>query len=412
MEMLTPPTVTGWDRDTHAMSSPPVQRNSSRTPRRNRKSSPPVQSNSSDTPWRHRESSPPVQSNMIETPRRNPKLQTPSRPTATPSQAYAGPLFHASPAASALPIPKWYSKTVNERKKHDPCEAPLEPIVSPDRSDNGRLHQSLPEFPRPSTAPSSRSIRIMDDEEKRQAVTLALKKLLQTPGPRLGSSGPSTPIVSPTVKPTNIPCHSRLPSSGPHNNTPKSLEGALQSDNTTQSLVPWSGPNDIDNYDGSLNHQRPVECRRALSYGQRCVLMEGYLSRGTSFECRPCPTSMQFAQDLDQSLLTSAERAKLLEDYIQRRSSPCSCKSGTSSPQSSSSVLSSPSKDDDRSKRMRDYLRSGNTFKCRPTLSSPQSFPGADSKSVVEFDPKMWLDNHLRHDILKIGSNGATGVAT
>ncbi|MCJ1427083.1 hypothetical protein MMC29_004986 [Sticta canariensis] len=412
MEMLTPPTVTGWDGDTHAMSSPPVQSNSRHTPRRNRKSSPPVQSNSSHTPWKNRESSPPVQSNMIETPRRNPKPQTPSRSTATPSQAYAGPLFHASPAASALPIPKWFSKTVNERKAHDPCEAPLEEIVSPDRSSNGRLQQSLPEFPRPSTAPSGRSIRIMDDEEKRKAVTLALKKLLQTPGLRLGSSGPSTPIVSPAVKPTNIPRHSRLPSSGPHHNTPKSFEGALQSDNTTQYLAPCNEPHGIDNFDDSLNHPRTVEGRRPLSYGQRCILMENYLTRGTSFECRRSPTSLQFAQDLDQSLLTNAERAKLLEDYIQRRSSPCSCKSGTSSPQSSSSIPSSPSKDDDRSKRMRDYLRSGNTFKCRPTLTSPQSFPGADSKSVVEFDPKMWLDNHLRNDILKIGSHGATGVAT
>lgn len=408
--MLTPPrslpagkagsTVTGSDGDTHATSSPPVQRNSSHTPRRNRMSSPPVQSNSSNssnTPWRNRDSSPPVQSNMNETPGRNPKLPTPSRSSATPSQAYAGPLFHASPAASALPIPKWFSKTVNERKAHDTCEAPLEEVVTPDRSDNDRLQQNLPEFPRPSTAPSGRSIRIMNDEEKHKAVTLALKKLLQTPGPRGESSGPSTPIVSPTVKPSN---------------TPKPVEGALQSDHTTQCLAPCNGPNNIDNVDDSLNHPRTVEDKQPLSYGQRCIRMEKYLSRGTSFESRPCTTSLQFAQDLEQSLLTNAERAKLMEDYIQRRSSPCSCKSGTSSPQSSSSIESSPSKDDDRSKRMTDYLRSGSTFKCRPTLSSPKSFPGADSKSVVELDPKMWLDHHLRNDILKIGSDGATGMAT
>lgn len=410
MEMLTPQTVTRSDGNTHAMSSPPVQKYSSYTPRRNGKPSPPVKRNSSDTPWRNRESSPPVQGKMFETPRRNPNLQTPSKSAATPSQAYAGPLFHASPAASALPIPKWHSKTVKERKEREACEAPLGKIVSPDRSDNGRLQKSPPEVPRPSTAPSGRSIRIMNDEEKRKAVTLALNKLLESPALRLGESRSSTSIVSPAVEPTTVPCHSPLPSSGLHHNTPKSLEGALQSDNTFQGLAPFNGLNNIDHFDDSLSHPRTVESRRPLSYGQRCILMENYLSRGTTFECRPSVTPKQFAQELDQKFFTTAERATLLDDYIQRHSSPCSCKSRTSSPQSSSSVESSPSKDDDRSKRMGDYLRSGSTF--RPTLSSPQSFPGADIKSVVESDPKMWLENHLRYDILKIGSNGATGVAT
>ncbi|KAL9027495.1 MAG: hypothetical protein Q9196_003986 [Gyalolechia fulgens] len=35
----------------------------------------------------------------------------------TPSQAYAGPTFHASPAASSLPIPRFFSKSVPEVKK-------------------------------------------------------------------------------------------------------------------------------------------------------------------------------------------------------------------------------------------------------------------------------------------------------
>lgn len=37
---------------------------------------------------------------------------TPSRPNATPVKAYAGPTFHASPAASSLPIPKFFSRSV------------------------------------------------------------------------------------------------------------------------------------------------------------------------------------------------------------------------------------------------------------------------------------------------------------
>ena len=37
---------------------------------------------------------------------------TPSRMNGTPVKAYAGPTFHASPAASSLPMPKFYSKSV------------------------------------------------------------------------------------------------------------------------------------------------------------------------------------------------------------------------------------------------------------------------------------------------------------
>lgn len=37
---------------------------------------------------------------------------TPNRTNATPAQAYAGPTFHASPAPSALPIPKFFSKSL------------------------------------------------------------------------------------------------------------------------------------------------------------------------------------------------------------------------------------------------------------------------------------------------------------
>lgn len=41
-----------------------------------------------------------------------PLLQTPLRLSVTPARFYAGPAFHASPAASTLPIPKTFSKSV------------------------------------------------------------------------------------------------------------------------------------------------------------------------------------------------------------------------------------------------------------------------------------------------------------
>lgn len=123
--------------------------------------------------------------------------------------------------------------------------------------------------------------------------------------------------------------------------------------------APYSTP---ENFDGlkkyfdldqfGMFHPR-IE-KRPLSHGQRALLMEAYLSRGTSFKSRPCVTSSQFFQDLDSMTLTSDDRAKLLQDYIQRRGSPSPCKSATCSQQSPSSMPVAPS---DPKEWLYNYLR-------------------------------------------------------
>ncbi|KAL8687553.1 MAG: hypothetical protein Q9224_005117 [Gallowayella concinna] len=50
-------------------------------------------------------------------PAQRPISLTPIKKNATPSRAYAGPTFHASPAASSLPMPKFYSKSVPDVNK-------------------------------------------------------------------------------------------------------------------------------------------------------------------------------------------------------------------------------------------------------------------------------------------------------
>ena len=65
---------------------------------------------------------------------------TPGKKNVTPSQAYAGPTFHASPAASSLPIPKFYSKSVPELNKGPTMQSMIEKEVlessSSDQSDS------------------------------------------------------------------------------------------------------------------------------------------------------------------------------------------------------------------------------------------------------------------------------------
>ena len=50
-------------------------------------------------------------------PTARPQSLTPGRTNGTPLQAYAGPTFHASPAASSLPMPKFFSKSVPAAEK-------------------------------------------------------------------------------------------------------------------------------------------------------------------------------------------------------------------------------------------------------------------------------------------------------
>lgn len=61
-------------------------------------------------------------------------VQTPGKNSATPSQAYAGPTFHASPAPSSLPIPKFFqkslSKSVPETNKANGLAAMMDSEVS------------------------------------------------------------------------------------------------------------------------------------------------------------------------------------------------------------------------------------------------------------------------------------------
>ncbi len=72
----------------------------------------------------------------------HPKPQTPARPNATPSQAYAGPTFHASPAPSTLPRPKIFSKSITEQKKGSCLKKIMDGEVDeagPDQSDGSPL---------------------------------------------------------------------------------------------------------------------------------------------------------------------------------------------------------------------------------------------------------------------------------
>ncbi|KAL8661881.1 MAG: hypothetical protein Q9202_005163 [Teloschistes flavicans] len=70
--------------------------------------------------------SPTPKHNITPRPNNRPKSVTPVKQRTTSSQQYyAGPTFHASPAASSLPMPKWFSKSVPDVNK----ESGLQPAM-------------------------------------------------------------------------------------------------------------------------------------------------------------------------------------------------------------------------------------------------------------------------------------------
>ena len=61
---------------------------------------------------------------------------TPNRANGNPMKAYAGPTFHASPAASSLPIPKFYSKSVPNMDKTKSLRTMMEQEASGSSSES------------------------------------------------------------------------------------------------------------------------------------------------------------------------------------------------------------------------------------------------------------------------------------
>ncbi|KAL8761463.1 MAG: hypothetical protein Q9184_002420 [Pyrenodesmia sp. 2 TL-2023] len=103
-----PPTMFVRQLNHHLQGQPnaPAEENVKRTQTpRKKKGSPP--NTSSPTPKR----------NSTPRPIHRTISLTPGKKSTTPSQAYAGPTFHASPAASSLPMPRFFSKSVPEIDK-------------------------------------------------------------------------------------------------------------------------------------------------------------------------------------------------------------------------------------------------------------------------------------------------------
>ncbi|KAF2106772.1 hypothetical protein BDV96DRAFT_617168 [Lophiotrema nucula] len=97
----------------------------------------------------------------------------PSNPSATPAKtqgAYAGPTFHASPAPSALPIPKFLSRSVPAKPQPGPPTPPAEDSDSTGSPTPSPSRASIPVPPRHENSPLDALFQADRQEKARRVV--------------------------------------------------------------------------------------------------------------------------------------------------------------------------------------------------------------------------------------------------
>lgn len=146
--------------------------------------------------------------------------QTPGRSSATPLQAYAGPTFHASPAPSSLPMPKFLSKSVPEVNKSASLAARLETealegTLSPGSSEGSPIQEKAERKQQHITEESPLDIFFKADrEEKARARQISSKSPLLD---GVGSRGTVTDATSGSPLSDRSRHHSRQLTNGSTN---------------------------------------------------------------------------------------------------------------------------------------------------------------------------------------------------
>ncbi|KAI9704684.1 MAG: hypothetical protein M1820_005432 [Bogoriella megaspora] len=154
-----------------------------------------------------------------------PAMETPMK------QAYAGPTFHASPAASSLPVPRFVSKSVPAQAEQGSLQARLneESDKSEDpASSSGSTPKLAPTEPARVHQPSP--LDFLLDADRQEKARVGSENGMRTPDRNLNrnySSDSGQPSIAPEAVPERPLHHSRTPSnnSGMRGMFPMELDG-------------------------------------------------------------------------------------------------------------------------------------------------------------------------------------------
>ncbi|MCJ1375511.1 hypothetical protein MMC20_006748 [Loxospora ochrophaea] len=152
------------------------------------------------------------------TPRLEPRTRsaTPGRTNGTPSQAYAGPTFLASPAPSALPIPKFFSKSLPDVSKNASLKSMIEENASENSSEKSegspttQYSQRVGEHQIREESPLDMFFRADREEKARERASQSNSRLA---GQESNDYGPTKPpgVRAANLTPQSMSRHVRHP---------------------------------------------------------------------------------------------------------------------------------------------------------------------------------------------------------
>lgn len=188
----------------------------------------------------------------------------PSNPTATPAKAqaaYAGPTFHASPAPSALPIPKFLSKSVPAKARSGPPtppddgsdsassptpsppspsrgapipvparESPLDMLFNADRAEKARHTNGSPGSASFTNSPNPSSVNVHRHHSKHNSQTslnvmFPIELDAESKAPQLSPPSTASPVTNRSVTaPSRVP---QVGNTAPPNNDSAAIQDLL-----------------------------------------------------------------------------------------------------------------------------------------------------------------------------------------
>ena len=240
----------------------------------------------------------PASNNNLASASRNQSL-TPTRGNETPVKAYAGPTFHASPAASSLPMPKFFSKSM--------------PNVDKASSLKSMMEQEAPETASESEgSPFRENTQPVHDHRTREASPLdiffradekakAKARPLQESGLK-SFDGQSTPSASPSGLQTPNRHHSRHPTDGSVGGMfPLEMDGAAP-DTASDSTISGNGSHHyepaIHNSSSMAEPDLTEEQRRAKTAALKQLLYSTRTSLPHNGSAGQRPPSSSLRQEL------------------------------------------------------------------------------------------------------------------
>lgn len=358
---------------------------------------------------------------------------TPGKKNITPSQAYAGPTFHASPAASSLPMPRFFSRSVPEVNEGPSMQSTMEKETTETSSEQSEgsptpaFAQRVGEEQAREESPLDIFFKADREQKERQ------RKEQKIP---LGVQNPSNP----TIDPGRPRYHSRHSTNGSMGALfPMELENKEPTSSHEKALSdPITSTMDVNDSSLASSAERIETPEQAERRKAKTIALKKLLLSSVPLESESPPSNEQVSESDDtlhktsspqqQKRTSSSQIHKQIAAQTARQMSPCPRAPSNLREEISASALPesgqlpelpitpTPSRTRNAYKSV---LLEGEVNHSVNGASSPSPTPNSSKRSTpvpteaaVHSSPYKAMEDDLRR-ILKLNvlsSDGATGI--